>query len=72
MEESDAVSRVMEMEETPSLSSISMADWADLVTLVSEVNTMFIQMEEEKGAIRTLSFVTTLSSIRTVKDKTQG
>jgi hypothetical protein len=72
MEESDAVSRVMEMEETPSLSSISMADWADLVTLVSEVTTMFIQMEEEKGAIRTLSFVTTLSSIRTVKDKTQG
>jgi hypothetical protein len=72
MEESDGVSRVMEMEETPSLSSISMADWADLVTLVSEVTTMFIQMEEEKGAIRTLSFVTTLSSIRTVKDKTQG
>ena len=38
----------------------------------TENTTVIVQMEEEKRAIRSMPFVTTLSPVRTVKDKVEG
>jgi hypothetical protein len=35
-------------------------------------NTVFVQMEEEERTIRAMTFVTTLSFVRAVKDKAEG
>ena len=59
------------MEESDGVSSTQTVTGSDTVE-VTENTTVLVQMEEEKRTIRVIPFVTKLSSVRTVKDKTEG
>ena len=59
------------MEESDGVSSTQTTTGSDTVE-VTENTTVLVPMEEEKRAIRVMSFVTTLSFVRVVKGKTEG
>ena len=59
------------MEEGDGVSSTQTVVGSDTVE-DTENTTVIVQMEEEKRAIRSIPFVTTLSPVCTVKDKVEG
>ena len=59
------------MEESDGVSSTQTTTGSDTVE-VTENTTVLVPMEEEKRAIRVMSFVTTVSFVRAFKGKTEG